>query len=80
MRIKRRKMKPPSKEYLERAKALSKKDAELLMSRMGKKLTRRLEDKRLSEIEVRALQLELEDEQLAEWRKTVAAMRAKHKD
>ena len=73
-------MKPPTKEYLEKAKSLSKKDAELLLSRMGGKLTRRLEDKRLSAMEVLALQLELEDEQLREWRKKVAEIRAKHKD
>jgi hypothetical protein len=64
MKVKRKKIKPPTKEYLERAKSLSKRDVELLMSRMGGKLTRRLEDKRLSAIEVLALQLELEDDQL----------------
>jgi len=79
MKIKRKKMKPPTKEYLEKAKSLSKKDAELLMSRMGRKLTRRLEDKKLSAMEVVALQLELEDEQLTAWRKTVADMRGKRK-
>ena len=80
MKIKRKKMNPPTKEYLEKAKSLSKKDAERLMSRMGGKLTRRLEDKRLTAIEVVALQLELEDEQLTAWRKTVADMRGKRKD
>ena len=79
MKIKRRKVKPPTKEYLERAKSLPRRDVELLMSRMGGKLTRRLEDKRLSAIEVLALQLELEDEQLKEWRKKVAEIRNKHK-
>ena len=80
MKIRRNKMKPPTKEYLEKAKSLSKKDAELLLSRMGGKLTRRLEDKRLSAMEVLALQLELEEEQLREWRKKVAEIRGKHKD
>ena len=80
MKIRRKKMKPPTKEYLEKAKSLSKKDAELLLSRMGGKLTRRLEDKRLSAMEVLALQLELEEEQLREWRKKVAEIRGKHKD
>lgn len=80
MKVKRKKIKPPTKEYLEKAKSLSKKDIELLMSRMGGKLTRRLEDKRMSAIEVLALQLELEDEQLKEWRKKVAEIRNKHKD
>jgi len=80
MKVKRKKIKPPTKDYLERAKSLSKRDVELLMSRMGGKLTRRLEDKRLSAIEVLALQLELEDDQLKEWRKKVAEIRNKHKD
>lgn len=80
MKINRKKMKPPTQEYLAKAKSLSKKDAELLLSRMGGKLTRRLDDKRLSAIEVLALQLELEDEQLREWRKKVAEIRGKHKD
>lgn|SRR5487761_2447215 len=75
MKIKRKKIIPPKKEYLEKAESLSKNDAEFLMSRMGGKLTRRLEDKELSAIEVVALQLELEDEQLRAWRKTVADMR-----
>ena len=79
MKIKRKKITPPTKGYLEKAKSLSKKDAERLMSRMGGKLTRRLEDKRLSAIEVVALQLELEDEQLTAWRKTLADMRGKRK-
>jgi hypothetical protein len=80
MKIKRKKITSPTKGYLEKAKSLSKKEAELLLSRMGGKLTRRLEDKRLTAIEVLALQLELEDEQLTAWRKTVADMRAKRKD
>ena len=75
MKIQRKKITPPTKEYLEKAKSLSKNDAELLMSRMGSKLTRRPEDKELSAIEVVALQLELEDEQLTAWRKTVADIR-----
>jgi hypothetical protein len=35
---------------------------------MRGKLTRRAEDKKLSLIETLAIQLELDDEQLAEWR------------
>ena len=67
----------PTKGYLEQAKALSKKDAERLMSRMGKKFTRRLEDKKLTPTDVQALQLELEDEQLKEWRKKRTELRDK---
>ena len=79
MKIRLKKIKPPTKEYLEKAKALSREDAERLFSRMGGKLTRRLEDKRLSAVEVVALQLALEDEQLEEWRKKVGEMRSTRK-
>jgi len=80
MKLGRKKLKEPQKEYLEKAKTLSRIDAERLFSRMGGKLTRRLEDKRLSPLEVVALQLQLEDEQLEEWRKKIGEMREKHKD
>ncbi len=80
MKTKRKKLKAPKDEYLEKAKTLSKKDAERLFSRMGGKLTRRLEDEKLSPLEVVALQLELEDEQLKEWRKNLGEIRNKRKD
>jgi hypothetical protein len=54
--------------YLEKAKKLSKEQTERVHSRMRNKLTRRTEDKKLTELEALAIQLELEDEQLAEWR------------
>lgn len=54
--------------YLEKAKKLSKEQVERVQSRMRNKLTRRTEDKKLSELEALAIQLELEDEQLEEWR------------
>lgn len=79
MKKERKKTSQPTKEYLEKAKALSKKEAERLMSRMGKKFTRRLEDKKLTATEVQALQLELEAEQLKEWRKKLTELRNKNK-
>ena len=79
MKSKRRKLEPPSKEYLEKAKALTRKDAERLFSRMRGKFTRRLEDKKYSPVEAVALQLQFEDEQLAEWRKNLSKARDKHK-
>jgi hypothetical protein len=75
-----KKRKGPTDEYIEKAKALSREDAERLFARMRGKLTRRLEDKRLSALEVVALQLELEDEDLKEWRKNFAEVRRKRKD
>ncbi len=80
MNPRREKLSPPTKEYLQKAKDLSKKDAERLMARMRGRFTRRLEDKKFSAIEALALQLEFEDEQLKEWRKSVARIREKRKD
>ena len=60
--------KTPAEEYLEKAKLLSKEENERLLSRMRAKLLRRLEDKKLSALEVAAIQLEIEDEDLNEWR------------
>jgi hypothetical protein len=55
-------------QYLEKAKKLSKEQVERLLSRMRNKLARRTEDRKLTELEALAIQLELEDEQLEEWR------------
>jgi hypothetical protein len=74
------KIKSPAEEYVEKAKSLSRRDAERLFSRMGGKLTRRLGDNRLTALEVVAIQLELEDQQLQEWRKNFATVREKYKD
>jgi len=79
MKSKRKKLEPPSKEYLEKAKALSRMEAEHLFARMRGKFTRRLEDKKYSPVEAVALQLQFEDEQLEEWRKNIAKIRNRHK-
>ncbi len=65
----------PSTEYLEKAKKLSKAETERLLSRARNKLVRRLEDQKLSPLEVAAIQLEVEDEDLAEWRTRWAAIK-----
>jgi len=80
MKLERKKLKKPDKEYIEKAKELSKKDAERLMARMRGRFMRRLEDKELSAIDALALQLEYEHEQLMEWRKNIAKIREKRKD
>lgn len=72
-------MNPPSEKFLEQAKALPKLEAERLMSRMKGRFSRRLDDKRLSRVEVLALQIEYEEELLKEWRKNMAKIRAKDK-
>ena len=60
--------KNPSEEYLEKAKLLTKEEAEHLLARMRRKLNRRMEDRTVAPLEAVALQLELEDEKLQEWR------------
>lgn len=63
--------------YAEKVKKLSKIESERLLSRMSGKLPRRLEKDKLSREEALALQMELEDEQLQEWRKMMAALNKK---
>ncbi len=55
-------------QYLEKVKKLSKEQVERLHSRMRNKLTRKAVDEKITELEALAIQLEMEDEQLAEWR------------
>ncbi len=68
-----------STDYISKAKELSKNEKERVLSRMTGKLPKRLEKDKLTEEEAIAIQLELEDEQLQDWKKKVAAMRAKEK-
>ncbi|MBW8370724.1 MAG: hypothetical protein K0M66_07105 [Thiobacillus sp.] len=69
----------PSDEYLEKAKLLSKVETERLLSRTRSKLQRRLESEKMTALEVVAIQLEIEDEDLSEWRKKMAEIRKKTK-
>lgn len=71
--------KTPAEEYVEKAKLLTKEETERLMSRIRAKLMRRLEDKKLSDLEVLAIQLEIEDEELNEWREKMAEISKKSK-
>lgn len=66
-------------DYAEEAKKLNTEQKERLLSRMSGKLPKRLEKEKLTELEALAMQLELEDEQLAEWKERVDAIRAKEK-
>ena len=67
-----------SEEYVEKAKSLTKSEAERLFSRMGRKIGRRLEDQKVEALEALALQLEKEDEDLKEWRKEFAKIRQQY--
>jgi len=64
-------------DYLDKVKQLSKIETERLLSRMGGKLDRRLEKGKLSQEEALAKQLELEDEQLQEWRRVMYSLKKK---
>lgn len=74
------KIKSANEIYIEKAKSLSPEATERLLSRMRGKLTRRAEDKKLTTIEALAIQLEFEDEQLAEWRENLQEIRKKDHD
>ena len=71
--------KTPSDESLEKAKLLSKEESERLLSRTRSKLMRQLESEKMTALEVVAMQLEIEDEDLSEWRKKMAEIRKKTK-
>lgn len=71
--------KMPSDEYLEKARLLSEEETERLLSRTRSKLLRRLENEKMTALEVLALQLEIEDEDLIEWREKMAEIRKKSK-
>lgn len=60
--------KSPSEAYLEKARLLSREETERLLSRARTRLMRRLEDRTLSALEVVAIQIAIEDEELGEWR------------
>ncbi|MDO8810976.1 MAG: hypothetical protein Q7J38_02970 [Gallionella sp.] len=63
--------------YLAQVKLLTEEETDRLLSRMGGKLDRRLEKNKLSKEEALAIQMELEDEQLNEWRKMMHELKKK---
>lgn len=67
-------------EFLEKAKALDDASAEVLLSRMRAKLFNRLEQEHISRVEILGIQLEIEEDQLREWRARVALIRAEMSD
>ncbi len=71
--------KTPSDEYLEKARLLGKEETERLLSRTRSKLLRRLEDKKITALEILAIQLEIEDKDLNEWRERMTEIRKKSK-
>jgi len=70
-------MKTASKTYIEKVKMLSAEDQERLLSRMTGKLPKRFQKEKLTKEEALAIQMEVEDEQLQEWRSVMMAMETK---
>ncbi len=70
-------MKTINVDYIAKAKKLSEEDRDRILSRMGGKLPKRLQKEKLTVEEAIAIQLELEDEQLQEWRANMAAIEEK---
>ncbi len=62
-------------EYLDKVSQLSVEESERILSRMGGKLPKRLIKEKLTQTEAIALQLEIEDEQLQEWREKMARLK-----
>ena len=73
------KIKTADDEYLKKAESLSEIEVEKLQCRMGSKLYRRAEDKKLTLLEALAIQLEIEDKELMEWREKRKEVVAKNK-
>ncbi len=61
--------------YLEKVNQLNADEAERVLSRMGGKLPKRFIKEKLTQAEALALQLEIEDEQLQEWREKMDKLR-----
>ena len=73
-------MQQPKSEYLEKVSGLSEEEREHLSSRMKRKVqTRKPYQETITIEEALALQMELEDEHLEEWRENVRTMRANSK-
>jgi hypothetical protein len=71
------KIKSCKEEYLAKAKLLSKTQAERLLSRMSEKLYRRFKKGDLPSEEILGIQLEIEEDQLQEWRERMSKIREK---
>jgi hypothetical protein len=65
-------IKNASEDFIKLAETLDEESAERILSRMTGKLPKRLIKEKLTKVEAIALQLELEDELLQDWRKNFA--------
>jgi N-acyl-L-homoserine lactone synthetase len=68
-------MRTPKPEYIQAASTLDNAEKERLFSRMGSKITRKVVKQKIEDLEALAIQLEIEDEQLAEWLEKIRQLR-----
>lgn len=61
--------------YLDKVAQLTEEEAERVLSRMGGKLPKRFFKEKLTRAEAIAIQLEIEEEQLQEWREKMAKLK-----
>ena len=70
-------IKNPNNEFIKLAESMNETASERILSRMTGKLPKRFKKEKLTKIEAIAIQLELEDELLQEWRKNFAEIQIK---
>jgi len=70
-------IKNPSNEFIKLAESMNEAASERILSRMTGKLPKRFRKEKLTKVEAIAIQLELEDELLQEWRKNFAEIKTK---
>ena len=71
------KIKAPAEMYLKTASKLNDDQKEKLLCRMRGKLTRKWENEEFDTLQALAIQLELEDAELADWRKKMNEIKEK---
>ena len=74
------KIKAPDEAYVQAANNLNEEQKERLLSRMRGKLTRKWENEKLDTLHALAIQLEIEDAELADWREKMNEITEKEKE
>ena len=74
------KIKAPDEEYIKAASSLNDDQKERLLCRMRGKLTRKWENEKLDTLQALAIQLEIEDAELADWRDKMNEIKEKEKE
>lgn len=67
----------PIEEFIKLAESMNETASERILSRMTGKLPKRLRKEKLTNVEAIAIQLELEDELLQEWRKNFVEIKTR---